>query len=45
MTVCFVNILPQFQIAVFPEAPQNDSKALRVVVVIVLEKGKNTVSN
>jgi hypothetical protein len=38
LIVCFVNIFPKFKIAMFPEAPQNGSKELRVVIVIVLEK-------
>jgi hypothetical protein len=45
LTVCFVNIFPEFKIAMFPEAPQNSSKALRVLIVIVLKEGEFAVSN
>jgi hypothetical protein len=40
LTVCFVNIFPEFKIVMFPEAPQNGSKALRVLIVIVLKEGE-----
>jgi hypothetical protein len=42
LSLSFIDVLPKLEITMFPEAPKNGRKTLRVLIVIVLQKRKKT---